>query len=419
MKRNRGRYQNDEAKQEKKAAKRKYMSYEDVPLEDYRDEEPMPENLTKRFLKMFLILFLSVVAVLALMNIEKLTPDNIAHWFQYDLLGKSEGDGYPTGFSGSAVNNGNFDLISGVPVYCSDTSIAVLNNNAGVYQDEQHSYAAPVLSVNGGYAIVYNLNATGFTVLKRDSIVYSSSVKQKILSADVSSNGIYGILTRSDDYLAKLTVYRTDNLEKYTYSFADYYMNKVSVNKDGSRAVLTGVSARNGGLISVIYVLDFAQDNYMQKYEVDDTFIYDIRFLDNGNAFAVGNNKSFYININDGGKTDIGYDSRTLTAYTIKRDQGAVLSLSYNPDGRECDIVSFNKDGSRDSEISTGKKIISLDMRGNERAILCPDSIIVYDREGSVKGTSAADTDARKIVYCDYNTFYVLGKSRISRLYAE
>ena len=97
----------------------------------------------------------------------------------------------------------------------------------------------------------------------------------------------------------------------------------------------------------------------------------------------------------------------------------AVLSLSYNPDGRECDIVSFNKDGSRDSEISTGKKIISLDMRGNERAILCPDSIIVYDREGSVKGTSAADTDARKIVYCDYNTFYVLGKSRISRLYAE
>ncbi len=419
MKRNRGRYQNDEAKQEKKAAKRKYMSYEDVPLEDYRDEEPMPENLTKRFLKMFLILFLSVVAVLALMNIEKLTPDNIAHWFQYDLLGKSEGDGYPTGFSGSAVNNGNFDLISGVPVYCSDTSIAVLNNNAGVYQDEQHSYAAPVLSVNGGYAIVYNLNATGFTVLKRDSIVYSSSVKQKILSADVSSNGIYGILTRSDDYLAKLTVYRTDNLEKYTYSFADYYMNKVSVNKDGSRAVLTGVSARNGGLISVIYVLDFTQDNYMQKYEVDDTFIYDIRFLDNGNAFAVGNNKSFYININDGGKTDIGYDSRTLTAYTIKRDQGAVLSLSYNPDGRECDIVSFNKDGSRDSEISTGKKIISLDMRGNERAILCPDSIIVYDREGSVKGTSAADTDARKIVYCDYNTFYVLGKSRISRLYAE
>ena len=58
-------------------------------------------------------------------------------------------------------------------------------------------------------------------------------------------------------------------------------------------------------------------------------------------------------------------------------------------------------------------------MRGNERAILTPDSIIVYDREGNSKGYAATDTDARKIVCCDYNTFYVLGKSRISRITAE
>ena len=418
MKKNKGRYRNDEEKLEKKASKRKYMSYEDVPLEDYRDEEPIPTDLTKRFLKMFLILFISVVAVLALMNIDKLTPDNIAHWFQYDLLGKSEGDGYPTGFAGSSVSSGNFDLISGVPVYCSDTSIAVLNNNAGILQEVQHSYASPMLSANNSHAIVYNLNATGYTVFKKDSIVRTGSVKKKILSADISSNGIYAILTRSDDYLSRLTVYRTDGLEKYSYSFADYYMNKVSVNKDGSRAVLTGVSARNGGLISVIYVLDFTQDNYMQKYEVEDTFFYDIKYLDNGNAFAVGDESAVFINVNEGSIKPINYNSRTLTSYMIRRDQGAVLSLSLNPDGRSCDIISYNTDGNRDCEISTGKRIISLDIRGNDRAVLTPDSILVFDREGSLKGKADTDTDSRKIVYCDYNSFYVLGKSRISQLNA-
>ncbi len=418
MKKNKGRYRNDEEKLEKKASKRKYMSYEDVPLEDYRDEEPIPTDLTKRFLKMFLILFISVVAVLALMNIDKLTPDNIAHWFQYDLLGKSEGDGYPTGFAGSSVSSGNFDLISGVPVYCSDTSIAVLNNNAGILQEVQHSYASPMLSANNSHAIVYNLNATGYTVFKKDSIVRTGSVKKKILSADISSNGIYAILTRSDDYLSRLTVYRTDGLEKYSYSFADYYMNKVSVNKDGSRAVLTGVSARNGGLISVIYVLDFTQDNYMQKYEVEDTFFYDIKYLDNGNAFAAGDESAVFINVNEGSIKPINYNSRTLTSYMIRRDQGAVLSLSLNPDGRSCDIISYNTDGNRDCEISTGKRIISLDIRGNDRAVLTPDSILVFDREGSLKGKADTDTDSRKIVYCDYNSFYVLGKSRISQLNA-
>ncbi len=418
MKKNKGRYRNDEEKLEKKASKRKYMSYEDVPLEDYRDEEPIPTDLTKRFLKMFLILFISVVAVLALMNIDKLTPDNIAHWFQYDLLGKSEGDGYPTGFAGSSVSSGNFDLISGVPVYCSDTSIAVLNNNAGILQEVQHSYASPMLSANNSHAIVYNLNATGYTVFKKDSIVRTGSVKKKILSADISSNGIYAILTRSDDYLSRLTVYRTDGLEKYSYSFADYYMNRVSVNKDGSRAVLTGVSARNGGLISVIYVLDFTQDNYMQKYEVEDTFFYDIKYLDNGNAFAAGDESAVFINVNEGSIKPINYNSRTLTSYMIRRDQGAVLSLSLNPDGRSCDIISYNTDGNRDCEISTGKRIISLDIRGNDRAVLTPDSILVFDREGSLKGKADTDTDSRKIVYCDYNSFYVLGKSRISQLNA-
>ena len=419
MKSNRGRYQNDDKKQEKKASKRKYMSYEEAPLEDYREDEPMPHDITKKFLKLFLILFLSVVAVLAVLNIDKLTPDNIAHWFQYDLLGKSEGNGYPTGFSGTMVNTGNFDLISGVPVYCSDTSITVLNNNAGTYQERQHSFASPMLSVNGGFGIVYNLDATGYTVIKRDTVEYTGAAKNKIFSADISANGIYAVLTLSEEYLSRVTVYRSDNLEKYNYSFADYYMNNVSINKDGSRAVLCGVSARNGGLVSVVYILDFSQDNYLQKYEVEDTYIYSVRFLDNGNAYAVGSDSCFFININDGSLNEISYAGKNLTAFTLKRDQGLVLSLSTNPDGRDCDLLSYDPDGNKDCEIKTGEKILSLDMRKNDRAILTADGITVFGLDGKRTAFAEAGSDSRKLLYSDYNTFYVLGKSRISKLSAE
>ncbi len=419
MKSGRGRYQNDENRQKKRAAQRKYMSYEDVPLEDYRDEEPMPNNLTRRFLKMFLILFLAVVAVMAVLNLEKLTPDNIGHWVQYDLLGKTDGDGYPTNFSGSTVSNGNFDLISGVPAYCSDTTITVLNKNAGIYQENQHSYASPMLSVNAGYGIVYNIDATGYTVFNRDNIIYSGAVKQKILAADIAANGIYAILTRGEDYLSKLVVYRSDNLEKFKYSFADYYMNTVSISKDGTRAVLSGVSARNGGLVSVIYILDFSQDNFLQRYEMEDTFIYDVKFLDNGNAYAIGSDKLFFINIHDGVKDDIPFGSRYLRTYAFHRSQGIVLALSANPDGRSCDLLSFDANGKNDCEIATEEKVISLSMRDNDRAILSADKITVYDKNGTLRGTVKTDSDARKIVYSDRDTFYVLGKSRISKLWLE
>lgn len=414
MAKGRGRYQHDERR-----AKREYMSYEDVPLEEYRYNEPEPSNITGKFIKIFLILFLSVAAVIAVMNIDKLTPDNIAHWFQYDVLGKTDGDGYPISFTGSVVETGNFDLIKGVPVYCSDTTLAVLNNNAGKYQENQHSYASPVLSVNGGYGIIYNTDATGYTVFDRDNQIYSSSSTKKIYAADVAANGIYALLTRSDDYLSKLTAYRTDNLEKYEYAFADYYVNTVSLNNNGTRAVLSGMSARNGEMISVIYILDFRQSSYLQKYEFDDVYIYDVKYLDSGNAVAVGDKKACFINVDEGQKTDIDYSSRTLTTYNLKRDYGMLLSLSANPDGRDCNILTVKADGEQKDEIETRDKIISLDIYEEKPAALFADRITSYNFNGKPLGRVSVPLDSKKLCCCDKNAFYVLGKSRISRLETE
>lgn len=408
----RGRYE----KSEKKSSERKYTSYEDVPLEDYRQLEPEPKNITSKFLKMFLILFLSVVVVLAVMNIERLTPDNIAHWFQYELLGKTDGDGYPVSFNGSSLGTDNFDLMGGVPAYCSDTTIAVLNKNAGKYQENQHSFASPSMRLNGGSGIVFNIDATGYTVFKRDSLLYSGSAEDKIYAGDIAANGVYALLTGSDDYLSKLTVYRTDNLEKYEYSFADYYVNTVSLNSDGSRAILSGVSARNGGMISVIYILDFTQSTYMQKYEADDTFIYDVCFLNNGCAVAVGDKMAFFINVADGKKTDVPYSSRTLTSYTLKRDFGLLLSLSINPDGRECSILTVNDKGEASENINTGEKVLSMDTCAGKTAVLEHGVIVVYDPEGKEAARKETDADSRKLCFSDSSTFYVLGRSRISKI---
>ena len=54
MKKAKGRYQN----KERRIVNRKYMSYEDVPLQDYRDNDPVPNNLTRKFFKVFVILFI-------------------------------------------------------------------------------------------------------------------------------------------------------------------------------------------------------------------------------------------------------------------------------------------------------------------------------------------------------------------------
>ena len=136
------------------------------------------------------------------------------------------------------------------------------------------------MKTNGNYSIIYNSDATGYKIMNRDSVLYSGSTQRKIFNVDVSSGGTYAVLNYGDDYLSSFTVFKNDNTKRYSYSFADYYVNRVSLSNDNSRAALSGVSANNGGIISVIYVLDFNQENYVQKYEVEDSYIYDLVYSD-------------------------------------------------------------------------------------------------------------------------------------------
>ncbi len=413
MGRVKGRYERTTPKNIKN---REYTSYEDAPLKDYGDSEPAPQHLTKKFIKVFVILFISVVVVLALTNLDNLTSDNISHWFQYDLLGKTEGEGYPIKFSGISVDNGGFEVMDGCPVYCSDTSLVVLNSNAGEYLNTHHSFANPIVRTNSGYSVVFNSDATGYKIINRDSVVYTGSVSKKIFDADVASNGTYAILTRGNDYLSELNVYKSDNSKKYEYSFAEYYVNSVSINSDGTRAVLGGVSAKDGGLVSAVYILDFGQDSYLQKYEFEDSFIYSVEYLDNGNVIAIGSNAAYYIDIEKSKQTVFDYDMKTLTNYTVDGKYGAVLSLSSDTDGRTGSVFTLSTEGKKTEQIDIDGKVLSLDYTDNSIAVLTSGKVMVYNLKGKLIKSVETASDSRKIRFSDSNTVYVLGTSLISKL---
>ncbi len=403
----------------KSSEDRKYVSYEDVPLAEYRDSDPVPNNLTKKFFRVFIIIFLGVVVVLALVNLDKLTPENISHWFQYDLLGKTEGTGYPIRYIGTSINTENFSLMDKSPVYCSDTSVVVLNSNAGEYQNNQHSFANPILKTDKEYSIIYNADATGYRIINRDTTLYSGSADRKLFDADIAENGTYALLTYGNDYLSTLTVNDRNNNKIYSYSFAEYYVSCVSVNSSGTRAALSGISAKDGGLISVIYILDFGQKTYYQKYEFEDSYIYDICYLDNDKVVAVGDTSVYHIDIDNKNMTELSYDSKNLTTYTMKRNFGVLISLSTNPDGRECDVVAINSEGKKIVDVETGNKILSLDYRSDKICALFPNNIGIYNMEGKEIGVIESNPDSRKICFCDSETLYVLGISNIYQIPAK
>ncbi|MCI5655809.1 MAG: DUF5711 family protein [Candidatus Pseudoruminococcus sp.] len=415
QKRHSSRGERHAAAKEKNVADRQVVSYEDVPIDKYDEPAPIQPELIKKLLKVLLIIFGCVILLLVILNWEKLSPDNVSRFIQYDLLGISQGDGYPTSINGNEIADGNFALMDEkTPVYVSDTSIVLLNDNAGQRQNLGNAFAKPILRTSRDYSMVFNAGGTGIRIFSHSNEVYNISLKNKIFCADISASGVFAAVTQSGDYLAKLNVYSKDNKEKYAYSFADYYINNISLNSDGTRAIVSGISAQKGSLVSAVYILDFSQEAYIAKYELKDNSIYDVKFFDNGNAVAIGKNESYFFDIENNKKNLISYDSKTITNYDISNEKGIALSLAKYPDGRDCDIVTISTDGKTTATISTDIKVESISNADKTVAVSFGDTIYLYDKEsGKLVDQKKCEQTLKKIAMANDNIVYALGATEV------
>ena len=110
---------------------------------------------------------------------------------QYDLLGISQGDGYPSSINGNEVTDGNFALMDEkTPIYVSDTSIVLLNDNAGQRQNLGNAFAKPILRTSRDYSMIFNVGGTGLRILSHSDELYNLSLKNKIFCADISASGV-------------------------------------------------------------------------------------------------------------------------------------------------------------------------------------------------------------------------------------
>ena len=89
------RYEKQKKARERALKERKALSYEDVPLEQYDQEEIKLKRPPKKVIRLLLILVLCSLAVILWANRESLSPQRVGNWFQNTLLGMGVGSGYP------------------------------------------------------------------------------------------------------------------------------------------------------------------------------------------------------------------------------------------------------------------------------------------------------------------------------------
>lgn len=378
--------------------------YNDLPP---RKKKKLPK---KRIVAAGVIVVLLFCIVYYAFNTDKFSFHNISNFFQYGVLNRRSDERFPLDIKGERVSAGNFSRLGQDICYSSDTKTLLLNNYGRSSFSVQHAFINPVLTTGDKGALVYNLGGTGYQLIDREGAVFSAEAKDDLLAADYGDNGYYALVTQSSGYLSKLYIYDDNNEQIYAYSFFNYYVTSVCLNSNGTKAVVSGVSALNGSEIAALYVLDFTKEDPQHFLELENDIIYQVKYLSDKYACAVGRAASYSLNTATGDIQKNDYNGRDLTAFDINEDTNTyTVSLSNSGDGRNCDIISYSINGTEEKSFSVDdKKIINLSTYKGRVALLTNDSVMLYSKDGRAYSEKELNSDPHSVVLYTSSNAYIL-----------
>ena len=413
-----------EPKQNKQRRSRKTVSYENVPIDEYKEYSQNEVKFDKKILKKTLIIFgviiVLVLSVALFVNRDNITWDNFSTWFSESVVGSTDGEGYPTDIMGTTVSKGNFRLIGGRACYASDTSYVELSDTAGNIINSQLSFSNPVVRGTQNYSIVYGLSSKGYMINDAKKTKHKGTTQNLIFTADVNNRGEYCLVTEGSGYLSVLTAYNSDNEKLYEYSFADYYITCVSINDSGTGAVCCGVTTVNGAEHSKVYVLDFNSTKPVKEYEFTESVIYDSFYLSSDLVGAVANDAIYIMDFDSNTPKKTEFNSRTLKTYDYNpATKNLVVALSRSGDGRNCDILFFNSSGENEYTIKSNYRVDAISTYKGVLGILSEGSAYILEEDGTVVEKADPGNDAQSIILSDTDKAFVLGISEIREVEFE
>lgn len=399
---------------ERKTSDRDVISYEDMPLDDYEQEKTdiSPDSVKKILIGLCIALAAGLI-VFAFANRDNLTWDNISNWWTYDVLGNA-GNGYPVNLVGTEVNSGNFAVNQGHVAYASDTSFVTLSSTGSEVANVQLRYSKPVMKSSGNRFLTYGIGTTGYQIQDFDGMLYSGEAEGAIYTADITSNGVYGIITEGSGYLSVLYVFNSNNNRIYKYSFSEYYINSITLNSDGSGCVACGITSDNGAVKTGVYVLDFTKEEPVSQYSINGDTIVDSDYLNDNRVVLVGQSSSYIIKMGEENYVTVKYDSKTLANYCFNSDTNSfALALSKSGDGRSCVIEIYNDNGEKTSSIDTDYGAESISLYKGTVAILDGNTAYGFNSEGTQLYSSDTGTGSKRLILTSDNTAYVLSVNQV------
>ena len=323
--------------------------------------------------------------------------------------GELSGENFPLNISGGIdYQVGN---LNGYLAILSDAYIYIYTEDEELYEERQHAYANAMLQTSGKKALIYESGGNKFRIDNKRKNLYTKKMEQNIIFARISENGNVAVITTSDTYICKLTVFDDSGEEIYSRNCVERVID-LTFNEDGTGCILATSDAADGEIISKIISVSF--DSKKDKWTSDALNTMCLKtYYDRNGILVLGDTKCAYYS--NKGELLTSYDYPSSLIDWDYRD-GKIAMLFENEIKRQnyfTTIDSEKREPNQNEFSNSSANCIRIS--GGQVLILSKEGIIKYDFNGGGEKNISSESAYEKFILID-NYIFLLGYDRIDRI---
>ncbi len=323
--------------------------------------------------------------------------------------GEFSGENFPLSISGGIdYQVGN---LNGYLTILSDAYIYIYTDDGELYEERQHAYANAMLQTAGKKLLIYESGGNRFRIDNKRKNLYTKKMDKNIIFARISDNGNVAVITTSDTYACKLTVFDESGEEIYSRNCVER-VTDLTFNENGTGCILATSDAANGEIISKIISVSF--DSKKDKWISDVLNTMCLKtYYDGDSILVLGDTKCAYYNSKGEFLTSYDYPSR-LTDWDYRN--GKIVMLFENEIKRQnyFTTIDSEKREPNQNEFSNGSaKCIRLS--DGKVLVMTKEGIIKYEFKGGGEKNINSESSYEKFILID-DYIFLLGYDRIDRM---
>lgn len=327
------------------------------------------------------------------------------------------------------VQSGNFPIELGESsvniIRRMDNNIIISDDGHMYFYDENgklrdtvyHNFGSPVIKTAGKRILSFDNGGNTFRVYSKSGEIYEKKIEDPIIYAEIAENSSVAIITQTEKYAACLTVYDSNGTEIYRWSCGQRIMD-ISFTENGDGCYVSAFSSENGEIVSQIHYVEFDKTEELMKSELLDSLVLDISVNDNGNLWAVGDEK-FYLLDSKGKLTDSYEYTSDIVSFAVSDECAAVITAGISHETMEIAVFDSDSDNAQpklvESDRGSPKKAVC---DGDRIFVLSSRTLDAYDSKGNLLATASVSSDYTDFVY--YNdAVYFVGHRQVNKILFE